>query len=372
MTCVRRLGAPALLVILGLLVLPACASSHVDRFGSFFDGFKGNPFTLTTPAAVEGLENVTAISASNGSAYALESDGSVWAWGDGSKGELGNGGEADSATPVQVQFPQGTHIVAIGEAKDEGFAIDSTGQGWGWGLNGYGSLCEKGGGKHVLPTKVPGVTTATAVAGGENHTLWLLANGTVESCGTNAQGQLGVGSAISSSNVAIPVPGLSGIVEISAGERTSAVRDSEGRVFMWGSNTTGAVGDGTGVNKYEAVFVIGDASQVASGGDLSENAHSFALVAGELWGWGCDTNRQIGDGSPSNKLSPVATGLHFTKVVASGKYSLGLDGESNVWAWGSGEGYGTGVGTTKVTQPVVVDTRATMISGTARDSLDAG
>ncbi len=342
------------------------------RFGSFFDGHGGNPFTLKTPAAVEGLENVTAIAASNGSAYALEGNGTVWAWGDGSKGELGNGGEADSATPVQVQFPKGTQIVAIGEAKDDGFAIDSTGQGWGWGLNEIGSLCMKGGRKRLLPAKVPGVTTATAVAGGENHTLWLLANGAVESCGTNAQGQLGVGSGTSRSNVAITVPGLLGIVEISAGERTSAARDSQGRVFMWGSNTTGAVGDGTGVNKYEPVFVMGGVSQVASGGDLAENPHSFALVAGELWGWGCDRSRQIGDGSTSNKLSPVATGLHFTKVVASGMYSVGIDGEANVWAWGSGQGYGTGAGTTKVTPPVIVDTGASMISGTAQDSLDAG
>ena len=106
------------------------------------------------------------IDASNSSNYALEcaggmsscpTDGVVMAWGDGGLGQLGGGVLPNSqGTAHPVLFPTGVHIVSIGEAKNEGFAVDSTGNGWGWGANGYGSLGIGNSVVQATPVEIPG------------------------------------------------------------------------------------------------------------------------------------------------------------------------------------------------------------------------
>jgi alpha-tubulin suppressor-like RCC1 family protein len=80
------------------------------------------------------LSNVIAIDASNTSSYALESNGTMLAWGENHHGQLGDGGEgttgASYTEAVKVAFPPGVSVTAIGEAQNDGFAIDSEGQGW--------------------------------------------------------------------------------------------------------------------------------------------------------------------------------------------------------------------------------------------------
>jgi alpha-tubulin suppressor-like RCC1 family protein len=380
----RRRGSSILLaglVVVLTMALAAPASASLKRWGQYFGG--GETQTQAEPTPVTGLEHVTAIDASNATSYALESNGLVYAWGNGRFGQLGNGGAANSPTPVRVGFPSGVVIVAIGEARDQGYAVDSTGQGWAWGYNGHGSLCLGVAAMRLRPEKVPGITTATAVQGGENHVLWLLNNGTVESCGTNVQGQLGVGSRVQQSNVPLAVPGLTGIVRVSVGEHTSAALDSSGRLFMWGGNETGAVGVG---QQFRDVYTpmqvqlpagAGAVTDVSAGGDFGENDHTLALVGGELYGWGQDSLNQVGDeamsdGSGENKFEPVPTGLHFAQVVAGGAHSLGLDASGNVWAWGAGYGFALGTGTSKgILTPVIVDTGVSVISATATNSIDS-
>ena len=380
----RRRGSPILLaglVVVLTMALAAPASASLKRWGQYFGG--GETQTQTEPTLVTGLEHVRAIDAGNATSYALESNGLVYAWGNGRFGQLGNGVPVNSATPVRVSFPTGVSIVAIGEARDVGYAVDSTGQGWAWGNNGHGSLCLGNSAIRLRPEKVPGVTTATAVQGGENHVLWLLNNGTVESCGTNMQGQLGVGSAVQESNTPLAVPGITGIVRVSVGEHTSAALDASGRLFMWGGNETGAVGVG---QKYRDVYTpmqvpfplgAGPVTDVSAGGDYGENDHTLALLGGEMYGWGEDSRNQVGDesmsdGSGENKFEPAATGLHFAQVVAGGAHSLGLDASGNVWAWGGGYGFALGTGSSKATMaPVIVDTGVSAISATATNSIDS-
>jgi alpha-tubulin suppressor-like RCC1 family protein len=357
-----------------LIATPA-AGAQVMRWGTYFGGGgEGGGFTQPLPTDVPGLEEgVVALAASNSASYALKG-GAVYAFGDGGGDELGDGTEKDATAPVRVSFPAGVSIVAIGEAKDAGFAIDSTGQGWAWGGNGEGELClGKGAPKKVAtPLKIPGLTHARAVAGGGNHVVWLMSDGTVEACGTNERGQLGVGEGVSKSAVPVNVRGLTNVVEISAGNLSSAARDSSGAVYTWGGNEAGQVGDGEeteGVFEPFHVPLPGPASEVSCGGDLGPNGHTLALVGGEVFGWGADRAGQVGDGARVDKASPIATGLHFSTVAASGAYSLGLRG-GQLFAWGanSGEALGTGEAGSERT-PVVVASGVTIVSATAENSL---
>jgi alpha-tubulin suppressor-like RCC1 family protein len=165
-------------LVFGLVLLLATpASAQVYRFGSFGSGEEA----VLSPTLVPGLEAATKIDAANAFGLALV-NGSVMAYGNNARGELGDGTSEGSATPVPVAFPAGVHVVAIGDANQAGYAVDSTGQGWAWGKAGDDLCLGKSEADVLKPEKVSGITDAIAVQGGGPHVLWLLANGTVESC----------------------------------------------------------------------------------------------------------------------------------------------------------------------------------------------
>jgi alpha-tubulin suppressor-like RCC1 family protein len=356
-------------------LLATTASGEVEHWGSY-----GAADTQQTPTAMTNLENVVAIHAANSASYALESNGTVWAFGEGAVGQLGDGlQEASLEVAVRVQFPAGVKIVAIGEAESEGFAIDSTGQGWAWGRGGEGSLCL---GERALdlstPVKVPEITDATAVQGGAHHVLWLLKSGTLEACGSNHRGELGVGAGVRKSESPLPVPGLSKVVEISAGQMTSCARTSSGAVYDWGGDANGQVGNGmeeASVFEPFHVSLPGPASAISCGGNKAIDGHTLAIVEGAVYGWGEDSYGQLGDGATENKLLPVRAtetrSLGLVHVVASGACSLGLTASGDVYAWGSdeGEALGTEEEVRMSLTPLLVDTGAHEISGTAYNSL---
>lgn len=362
-----------LAALCGACLLPATASAQVKQWGLAEPGGYA-----AVPSTVAGLEDVVAVDAGNGSRYALEANGTVMAWGRGASGDLGNGKRQSTATPVRAVFPAGVKIVALGEAEFEAYAIDSTGQGWAWGLGDAGSLCLGGEKKLTIPEKVPGMTEAVAVQGGEHHVLWLLKNGTVEACGLNAAGQLGVGAGIGEAATPLPVPGLTGVLEISAGNKSSAARTSSGAIYMWGANFNGQVGIGSSANriyKPSRVPLPGPATDISAGGDFFYNSHTLALVQGVPYGWGADDSGQVGDGQTADKRSPVVStawsGLDLTQIAAGGESSFGLTAKGDVYALGSdeGEALGTGLRGSSLT-PLLIDTGVAEISATALDAMD--
>lgn len=348
--------------------LAASTSAAVDRWGTYAGAYVGD--TENVPTKIANLENVIAVDASNMSTYALESNGTVWATGGNGRGELGNGSLMESAPEaVQVQFPAGVKIVAIGEAEDSGFAIDSTGQGWTWGE----ALCIKSQ-EALTPEKVPGMTNAVAVQGGERHVLWLMQNGTVKTCGDNGSGQLGVGPLIERAKTPALVPSLSNVVEISAGEKSSCALTASGAVYDWGSNLNGQVGNGE--EEQEAVYepfhvpLAGPASAISCGGLLPHNGSALALVSGEVVGWGADKGGQVGDEGDENKPLPTPTGLHYAHIVAGGVESFGLTAGGELYGWGYNAEHCLGVPGKNHDAPALVATHVISVSATANNSMD--
>jgi alpha-tubulin suppressor-like RCC1 family protein len=357
---------------------PASAAT-VKHWGSY-----GLAHKQRTPVTIPNLSNVSSIDAGNDMSYVLERNGTLWAFGENEVGELGDGGTAASVEEaVKVVFPAGVDIVAIGEAESSGYAIDSTGQGWAWGKGGEESLCLGEEKEDITePEKVPGMTDAAAVQGGSHHVLWLLKNGTVETCGSNRDGELGVGSGVRKSGSPIAVPGLSGVVEVSAGQLSSCARTASGAIYEWGGDENGQIGNGveeTGVYEPFQVPLPGPASEISCGGNKSRDGTTLALVRGTVYGWGADSFGQVGDAQTVDKLSPVIAtatkALDLTDVVASGASSLGLSASGDVYAWGSNECDALGSGEGKRAKkyaltPLLVDSGVEEISGTAFNSLD--
>jgi alpha-tubulin suppressor-like RCC1 family protein len=243
------------------------------------------------PRPVAGLTQVRAIAGGGQHSLALRADGTVWAWGANSRGQLGSATACRpaldqgclSATPVGVHgLPD---VVAIAAGGEHSLALDAQGQVWAWGDNLEGQLGRgpaAGAGGAALPyssrpLRVGGLGTVVAIAAGEDHSLALEAQGRVWAWGGNAQGQLGAErTAASSQPVVVDLPWP--VVAIAAGRRSSAALTVRGTVWTWGWNAFGQLAAGTTVARRVPAPVrgLGDVVRLAQG---SENMHWLVLVA---------------------------------------------------------------------------------------------
>jgi alpha-tubulin suppressor-like RCC1 family protein len=350
-------------LVLLCLVFPATASAQVDHWGKYAKA-------IETPTALSGLEDVVKVQAGNASGQALEADGSDYTFGHGEGGQLGNGKETDSESPLLVKFPETVDVVAVAEAKDTDFAISATGQVWQWG-----ELAFCGTTPSSTPEKLP-VTDAISGAGGAGHVLFLTSERTVLGCGGNGNGELG----LPPGEVATPtvIPGLSEVAEVTSGDATSCARTQAGVVYCMGANSLGQVGDGnkSQADKATAVALPGPASEVYEGGDNMGDGSTVALVEGAVYGWGCGEEGQLGNGKEVNEDSPVQasefTGLHIGDIATAGEATYGVSETGDVYALGSRLGYMLGDGSKRghSLTPELIDTGKVEVSGTASEAVD--
>lgn len=289
--------------------------------------------------------------------------------------------------------PPALHAVVMAAFLATTGVLQAAAAPYGWGSNATGML---GDGSNTnrpsaVATDVSGVLsgkTITSIVPSATaaHTLALTSDGKVYAWGSNIAGELGTGSTSDSLvPVAVDASGvLSGktIVQIQAGWGTSAVLDSNGQVYTWGSGS--ALGNSSATASSVPVAV--DISGVLSGKVVSKlRVGGFHMLVqttdGMLFGWGINNRGQIGDGtSGTNRLSPVAvdvTGVLATKSItdisAGYQHSLALASDGTVYAWGADDQMALGNATTTVQadSPVAVDMTG-VLSGKTVAAISAG
>ncbi|WP_461671127.1 RCC1 domain-containing protein, partial [Mycobacterium tuberculosis] len=199
------------------------------------------------PVQVSGLTDVVDIASGGYYSLALKDDGTVWAWGNNSNGELGDGTTANRLTPVQVFGLSDVQAIAAG--GNHGLALRHDGTVWAWGQNNWGAIgIGTTSGRVTTPAQVTGLCDVTAIAGGGFHSLALKSDGTVWTWGLNNYNQLGDGT---STNRSAPVQAyeVDGAIAVAAGGYSSIVLRSDGRVWSWGLNTSGQLGDNTSAQR---------------------------------------------------------------------------------------------------------------------------
>ena len=211
------------------------------------------------PTPIAGITGeVVQIATSNSTTYARTSTGTVWAWGIGSSGQLGDGSRSSYASrAVEVAFPRGVRITSLANPMpfDGALAIDAQGEAWGWGLNPLNDLCLPGGALVLRPTKIP-LSHVSLATGARTHSLFD-SGGTVYACGSGSFGELGNGSTTNRSTPT-PVVGLPhGVVEaLTSSWGGSGALMGDGQYYNWGYNRSGQLGNGTTTNSPVPVHVI--------------------------------------------------------------------------------------------------------------------
>jgi alpha-tubulin suppressor-like RCC1 family protein len=97
------------------------------------------PVQVTLPAAVRQVFQGGS-GAKNGQTVAILANGSVWAWGDNDRGQLGNGTRVNADVPLRVDVPKGLSFVKVNSGGYASYAIDGSGRLWAWGDNRSGQL----------------------------------------------------------------------------------------------------------------------------------------------------------------------------------------------------------------------------------------
>ena len=238
------------------------------------------------------------------------------------------------------------------------------------------------------------VTKVIYISAGSYHSIAVNSNGDLYSWGWNGQGQLGNGTN-TDSNVPLPVRAagtpMAGkkIVHVSTGgnfyKGSSLALSSEGKVYSWGANDQGQLGNGTATNSNLPVEVKTEGTPMA-GKKIIQTAigvtHSMALDSeGKVYSWGENVNGLLGTGDAIPTLSPVLVrtggtpmeGKKIVQISAGGAHSMALDSEGNIYAWGwGGEGQLGNGENNNSNVPILVKKEGTGLEGKTIKKVMAG
>jgi alpha-tubulin suppressor-like RCC1 family protein len=302
--------------------------------GSLGDGTTTN--TSSPVSVVSGFTDWCQVSARNTHSLGVRQNGTAWAWGCNTYGRLGDGTTTDRSSPVSVVLGF-TDWCQVSAGTFHSLGVRQNGTAWAWGSNLFGRLGDNTTTSRSSPVSVVGgFTDWCQVSGGILHSIGLRQNGTVWAWGSNGSGRLGDATTTSRTSPVSVVGGFTDWCQVSAGDNHSLGVRENGTAWAWGLNTSGRLGDATTTSRTSPVSVIGgftDWCQVSAGG-----SHSLAVrTNGTAWAWGANLYGRLGDGTTTDTSSPVSVVGGFTdwcQVSAGSFHSLGVRQNGTAWAWG--------------------------------------
>jgi len=297
----------------------------------------GSTTTRTSPVQIAGTTWKVAV-AGNTHTVAVKSDGTIWAWGSNSNGQLGQGATDATAhsSPVQIgaltTWAQTTASLAAG--TDFTLALKTDGTLWAWGLNSSGQLGDASTTLRSAPVQIgAAVTTWNSVAAGAAFSIGTRSDGTIWTWGFNGSGQLADGTAITRTSP-VPFTALTNVQTIRpGGSHVLAIR-TDGTLWAWGSNNpTGQLGLNTSdAAPHASPVLVASATnwQLVAPGSI----HSIATrTDGSVWSWGANNNGQLG----YRQRLPLPYSRQFGPVAGAwggSSHSVAIKTDGTMWVWG--------------------------------------
>ena len=248
--------------------------------------------------------------------------------------------EAKGALHSEIQglpaFP-----VQVVSTESGGFALYADGSLWSWGMRASGQLGRLGSAdvtaEFAAPAQISGLAPITSIAAGHSHLLALDHTGKIWTWGANGAGQLGNGQ-LASSAVPAQIKLSAHIVRVAAGDTHSFAVDGLGRVWGWGSNNFGQVGNT--LSEKVAARYFTTPQRIKTGFPVAQiDAGMFYSVAtstqGDVFAWGWNGMGQLGRDGLDFSAHPVPFRKlkNVTRIAAGMGHILALN-ERGICAWG--------------------------------------
>lgn len=293
----------------------------------------GNSDRKLVPTQVGTDNNWIMVTAGLDHTLALKSNGTLWTWGLNGNGQLGVGDEVSKNVPTQVGAEK-TWLVAIG-GGEHSLAIKCNGTLWSWGNNSYGQLGLGDNTMRNTPTQVGAEANWRSLGSGLHHSLAIKNQGTLFTWGRNDSGELGLVD-----NTARNLPAQVGTgntwVSLAPGIGVhSASFTVDGKLNLWGGNTTGQLGLGDWTNRNTPYVSRKDNRWMKV---LSGSNHGFLMRSdGAIFGWGYNGTSVLGMGDQETRSTPerMGTDNKWVDMSAGTSNTFGLKSDGTLWAWGS-------------------------------------
>lgn len=263
---------------------------------------------------------------------AIRSDGTLWSWGNNDWGQLGIGSFGNMASwPVQVGAATTWKQVECG--WNFAVAVKTDGTIWAWGENTSGQLGLGNTTMQTSPVQIGTATNWSKVSCGQNYAIAIKTTGTMWSWGNGGNGQLGQGS-WSNQSSPVQIGTATDWSDISCGEYSALAIKTTGTLWGWGANTYGQLGTND-VTWWWTPTQAGTATnwkQVSAG----YNSSAGIKTNGTLWTWGDNTYGQLGNGTTTGVLAPtqIGTGTTWNYVSAASFATYASKTDNSLWDCG--------------------------------------
>jgi alpha-tubulin suppressor-like RCC1 family protein len=263
----------------------------------------------------------------------IKLDGTLWSWGAGYDGELGNGINGGSEIPILISSDTDWKLISAGQSHT--LALKNNGTLWGWGYNVFGSVGIGTTNIQNTPIQIGSESNWKVISAGTQSSFAIKTDGTLWGWGQNFYGFLGDGTTV---NQLYPKRiGLSSNwSKISSSSYFNAAIKSNGTLWTWGGfNNFGELGYGNFSSAFYPTQVGTDNNWIdtSTGG-----VHGFGLKNdGTIWGWGTNDNGQLGDGTTIQRLSPTKIGndTDWAKIECGNYCSYFIKTNGTLWGTGN-------------------------------------
>jgi alpha-tubulin suppressor-like RCC1 family protein len=313
-------------------------ANNLLQLGTNADPFIGSIPDETTPVSVCGTaKTFCKISAGYAHTIAVDKNGRAWSWGQNNYGQLGDNSITCRATPVSIRGAAKTFCQIAAGVDSHVLGIDKDGRVWAWGNNSRGQLGDNSQVSKRTPISVLGaVKTFCQISAGGQFSLAIDKNGKAWAWGYNLAGQLGDNTITSRFTPVAVLGATKTFCKIYAANNYSIAIDKNGRAWAWGINSGGQLGDNTTTSRRTPVSVAGVTKTFCH---VSVGAnHTVAIDKnGQAWGWGLNFTGQLGDNSTASRRTPVSVvgaSKTFCQIALGYSHTIAIDKNGNVWAWG--------------------------------------
>ena len=314
----------------------------------------GNTITYSSPVQIGALSDWQSVSAGTFHTMAIKTNGTLWAWGNNANGGLG-GGTFQIQTSSPIQIGALTRWQSVSAGNQYTMAIQTDGTLWGWGNNANGQCGTSNFTTVSSPVQIGSLTEWQSVVAGNSFTIAIRTNGTLWGWGNNVSGRAGL--PVNNGNYSSPtqIGTLTNWQSVATGDSHSMAVKTDGTLWGWGNNFQGQLGTGVLNNSYFSPVQIGtltDWQRLSAG-----IAYTMAIKTdGTLWGWGTNQDDRLGAFQLNNRVFiKVGESSDWSKISSKNQNTLAIKTNGTLWGWGTNFSGELGLGNvTTYSRPVQI------------------